>query len=109
MFHGKPLYVAIAQRKEDRRAQLQLQYAQRMTALAGPSATVIPAGYPPLFYSSPPGVVSQIPPRQGMMYQPLGLRPGWRPGGYAPSARPTFQPMPLPAVRFLPYLSFFDQ
>ncbi|KAJ8651039.1 hypothetical protein MRB53_004062 [Persea americana] len=98
MFHGKPLYVAIAQKKEDRHAQLQLQYAQRMAALAGPSATVIPAGYPPLYYSPPPGVVPQIPPRQGMMYQPLGLRPGWRAGGYAPPTRPTFQPMPLPAI-----------
>nr|DAD48716.1 TPA_asm: hypothetical protein HUJ06_018653 [Nelumbo nucifera] len=98
MFHGKPLYVAIAQRKEERQAQLQLQYSQRMPGLGGPSTAVIPAGYPPLYYTPPPGVVSQIPPRQGLMYQPLGLRPGWRPSGYAPPARPAFQPMPLPVI-----------
>lgn len=97
MFGRKPLYVAIAQKKEDRRAHLQLQHAQRVAALAGSSATVIPAGYPPLYYSHP-GVVSQIPPRQGLMYQPFGLRPGWRASGYAPPTRPTFQPMTLPAI-----------
>ncbi|KAJ4978883.1 hypothetical protein NE237_009663 [Protea cynaroides] len=97
MFHQKPLYVAIAQRKEDRQAHLQLQYAQRITGLAGPSTAVIPAGYRPLYYT-PPGVVSQIPPRQNLMYQPLGFRPGWRANGFAPPTRPAFQPMPLPMV-----------
>ncbi|KAK8588737.1 hypothetical protein V6N13_087637 [Hibiscus sabdariffa] len=92
MFHRKPLYVAIAQRKEDRQAQLQLQYAQHMAGLAGPSTAVLPGGYPPLFYTSPTGIVSQVPPRPGMMYQPLGLRPGWRGNGFAPPARPVFQP-----------------
>ncbi|XP_043701551.1 polyadenylate-binding protein 7-like [Telopea speciosissima] len=101
MFRQKPLYVAIAQRKEDRRAQLQLQYAQRFTGLAGPSTAVIPSGYSPLYYT-PPGVVSQIPPRQGLVYQPLGLRPGWRANGFAPPARPAFQPMPLPVVPNIP-------
>ncbi|GMI65796.1 poly(A) binding protein 7 [Hibiscus trionum] len=96
MFHRKPLYVAIAQRKEDRQAQLQLQYAQHMSGLAGPSTAVLPGGYPPLFYTSPTGIVSQVPPRPGMMYQPLGLRPGWRGNGFAPPARPVFQPsLPL--------------
>ncbi|KAE8681870.1 putative FKBP-type peptidyl-prolyl cis-trans isomerase 1 [Hibiscus syriacus] len=85
MFYRKPLYVAIAQRKEDRRAQLQLQYAHRMAELAGPSTAILPGGYPPLFYTSPTGIVSQ-------MYQPLGLRTGWRGNGLAPPARPVFQP-----------------
>ncbi|KAJ4972182.1 hypothetical protein NE237_005281 [Protea cynaroides] len=98
MFHRKPLYVAIAQRKEDRQAQLGLQYAQRIPGLAGPSTAVIPAGYPPLYYTPPPGVVSQIPPRQGLMYQPFSLRPGWTANGFAPPTRPAFQPMPLPVV-----------
>ncbi|KAF5747850.1 polyadenylate-binding protein 7-like isoform X1 [Tripterygium wilfordii] len=62
MFHRKPLYVAIAQRKEDRQAQLQLRFAQRMAGLAGPSANVIPGTYPSLYYTAP-GVVSQVPPR----------------------------------------------
>eukprot|EP00262_Sarcandra_glabra_P014007 TRINITY_DN3996_c1_g1_i1.p1 TRINITY_DN3996_c1_g1~~TRINITY_DN3996_c1_g1_i1.p1 ORF type:complete len:627 (+),score=105.88 TRINITY_DN3996_c1_g1_i1:119-1999(+) len=101
MFHRKPLYVAIAQRKEDRQAQLQLQYSQRITGLAGPSPAVIPAGYPPIYYA-PPGIVSQIPARQGLMYQPLGIRPGWRATGFPSPARPTYQPMPLPVIPNMP-------
>lgn len=96
MFHRKPLYVAIAQRKEDRQAQLQLQHGQRMAGLAGTSTAVIPAGYPPLYYS-PPGIVPQMHPRQGLMYQPLGMRPGWRANGFVPP-RPPFQPAPIPMV-----------
>ncbi|CAN1196868.1 Polyadenylate-binding protein 7 [Linum perenne] len=92
MFHRKPLYVAIAQRKEDRQAQLQMQYAQRLVGLPGPSTAVIPAGYPPLYYTAPPGLVSQVPPRPGLMYPPLGIRPGWRANGFAPPTRPPFQP-----------------
>ncbi|XP_008811028.1 polyadenylate-binding protein 4-like [Phoenix dactylifera] len=97
MFHGKPLYVAIAQRKEERQAQLQLQYAQRMAGLTGSPTAVMPAGYPPLYYT-PPGVVPQIIPRQDLVYQPFGLRPGWRPSGFVPPLGPAFQPMPLPVM-----------
>ncbi|XP_016651638.1 PREDICTED: polyadenylate-binding protein 7 isoform X1 [Prunus mume] len=95
MFHRKPLYVAIAQRKEERQAQLQLQYAQRMAGLAGPSTAVIPGGYPPIYYQAPSGVVPQVPPRPGLMYQPLGLRPGWRANGFAPTSGPAYQPPPV--------------
>ena len=100
MFHGKPLYVTIAQRKEDRQAQLQLQYAQRMAGLAGHSTTIIPGGYPPYYYTTPSGVVSQVPPRPTMMYQHMGLRPGWGANGFAPpaAARPGFPPSPVPVV-----------
>lgn len=98
MFHGKPLYVAIAQRKEDRQAQLQLQYAHRIAGLAGPSTGVMPAGYPSLYYTAPPGVVSQVPPRPGLMYQPLSMRPGWRSNGFAPPTRPNFQLSQFPSV-----------
>lgn len=88
MFHGKPLYVTIAQRKEDRKAQLQLQHAQRAAAeLVGHSSTFIPGGYPPVYY-----------PRQGMMYQPVGLRPGWRPNSFVHPTRLPFQPSQLPVV-----------
>ncbi|XP_028108068.1 polyadenylate-binding protein 7-like isoform X1 [Camellia sinensis] len=97
MFHRKPLYVAIAQRKEERHAQLQIQYAQHIAGLAGPS-TVIPGGYPPFYYTGPPSVVSQVPPQPGLMYQPLGLRPFWRANGFAPPTRPGFQPSPLPVI-----------
>ncbi|PON56145.1 Splicing factor-like protein [Parasponia andersonii] len=95
MFHRKPLYVAIAQRKEDRLAQLQLQYSQRMGGLSGPSTPVIPRGYSPFFYSSPSGVASPVP-RPGLMYQPLGVRPEWRANGFAPPSRPQFQMPPVP-------------
>lgn len=101
MLHNKPLYVAIAQRKEDRLAHLQIHYAQRLASLAGPSTAVIPGGYPPLYYTAPPGVVSQLPSRPGLMYQPLGVRPGWRANGFAPPVRPAFQPSPVPVVSFL--------
>ncbi|KAF2289816.1 hypothetical protein GH714_038785 [Hevea brasiliensis] len=41
--------------------------------LAGSSTAVIPGGYPSLYYAAPPGVVSQVSPRAGLMYQPLAL------------------------------------
>ncbi|GFZ02401.1 poly(A) binding protein 7 [Actinidia rufa] len=97
MFHGKPLYVSIAQRKEERQAKLQLQYVRLAAELAG-SSTIIPGGYSPLYYTSPHGVFSPIPPRPGMMYQPLGLRPGWRANGFVPPTRPGFRPSSLPVV-----------
>ncbi|GAU15989.1 hypothetical protein TSUD_338600, partial [Trifolium subterraneum] len=96
MFHGKPLYVALAQRKEDRQAQLQLQYAQQIAGLAGPSTAIVPGGYPPFYYTAT-GVVSHAPPRAGLMYQPMALRPGWRATGSAPPAR-SFQQSPAPVV-----------
>lgn len=98
MFHRKPLYVAIAQRKEERQVQLQLQYAQRMSGFAGPSTTVIPGGYSPIYYQATSGVVPPVPARPGMMYQPLGLRPGWRTNGFAPTSGPVYQPPPVPVM-----------
>lgn len=98
MFYGKPLYVAIAQRKEERQAQLQFQYAQRV---ARSPTTVLTGGYTPVYYAPPGHVVPQVPSREGaLMYQPFGLSPaGWRPNGFvAPSSRPIFQSTPLPAV-----------
>ncbi|XP_028789976.1 polyadenylate-binding protein 7-like [Neltuma alba] len=89
-FHRKPLYVAIAQRKEDRLARLKVQYAQGIAGLAGPSTAVIHGGYPPYYYAAT-GVVSQLPPPTGLLYQPLGFRPGWRPNGFEPPTRPVQQ------------------
>ena len=94
MFHGKPLYVAIAQRKEERLAQLQLQYAQHMAGLMG-SSTVIPGLYPSLYYTAPPGVVAQVRPQLGLIYHPL---PGWRANGFASSIGPVFHPSRRPMV-----------
>lgn len=100
MFHRKPLYVAIAQRKEERQAQLQIQYAQQMAGLAGPSA-VMPGGYP-IYYPAHPGVVPQVPGRPALMYQSATVRPGWRPNGFPNSARPGFQPSPVPFLHSNP-------
>ncbi|KAG9440287.1 hypothetical protein H6P81_020452 [Aristolochia fimbriata] len=83
---SKPLYVALAQRKEDRRARLQAQFSQmRPVAIQPPVAARVPF-YPPgapglgqqLFYGQgPPGL---IPPQPGFGYQQQ-LVPGMRPGG----------------------------
>ncbi|MBA0738235.1 hypothetical protein Gogos_011627 [Gossypium gossypioides] len=85
MIVSKPLYVAPAQRKEERRAQLQAQFSQ-MRPLAIPSAApqmpVYPSGAPGLgqqfFYGQAPSTV--IPPQAGFGYEQQ-LVPGMRPGG----------------------------
>ncbi|KAI3472006.1 hypothetical protein Pfo_028694 [Paulownia fortunei] len=92
----KPLYVAIAQRKEERQAQLKLQFAHCMAGFAGLSAAV-PGGYSPIYYPAP-GVVSQIPAGPGLMYQPLGIRPGWRANGFANPYGPAVQLSPVPIL-----------
>jgi len=98
MLNSKPLYVAIAQRREVRRMQLQARFAQPMPALSGPGGASV-GGYPTMYYAPTPGVVPHMPQRQGIMYPPLGIRPGWRPsGGLAPPQRPAFQPMPLAVI-----------
>ncbi|OWM82476.1 polyadenylate-binding protein 7 [Punica granatum] len=96
MFHRKPLYVAIAQRKQDRQAQLQLHYSQRMAGLSGASPAVIPGGYPSYYYTGPSGLISQAPSRPGLMYQPIGLRPAWRGNGLPPPPGPGFPTASLP-------------
>lgn len=96
MLHRKPLYVAIAQRKEERQAQLQLHHAQRIAGLTGPSP-MFPGAYPPFYYTGP-GVVPQVPTRPGMMYHTLGMRPGWGTNGFTNMTRPGFQPSPVPMV-----------
>ncbi|MBA0555907.1 hypothetical protein Golob_026055 [Gossypium lobatum] len=85
MIVSKLLYVAPAQRKEERRAQLQAQFSQ-MRPLAIPSAAprmpVHPSGAAGLgqqfFYGQAPPTV--IPPQAGFGYQQQ-LVPGMRPGG----------------------------
>lgn len=114
MVNGRPIYVALAQPKEVRRATLQQQFALRMVhgmaptgapmpagipgAPGGPPAAMFPGG-PPLFYA-PPGMLPGAPGvpggRQGIMYQPMmPQRGGWNAGGrgMGPGARPGFQPM----------------
>ncbi|XP_009386706.2 polyadenylate-binding protein 2 isoform X2 [Musa acuminata AAA Group] len=86
MVCGKPLYVAPAQRKEDRRAKLQAQFSQvRPVAMVPTAGTRFPM-YPPgapgvgqhIFYGqAPPGL---IPPQPGFGFQQQ-LIPGMRPTG----------------------------
>lgn len=86
MVANKPLYVALAQRKEDRRARLQAQFSQMrpiaMTPSVGPRVPMYPPGGPGLgqqiFYGQGPPAF--IPPQPGFGYQQQ-LVPGLRPGG----------------------------
>eukprot|EP00890_Picochlorum_soloecismus_P006389 jgi/Picsp_1/6751/NSC_04092-R1_poly binding cytoplasmic 4 len=61
MIKGKPIYVALAQRRDVRKAQLEQQYQQRMamppTGPRGPMGPGMfpPAGAPPMFYPGAPG------------------------------------------------------
>jgi len=85
----KPLYVALAQRKEVRRAQLEAQLAQRMKRggmTAVPTPTMFPAGNPPVFYTQP----ANLPPQQFMYPQPQQMLNSRR---WAP-APGQYQPMP---------------
>lgn len=86
MVCGKPLYVALAQRKEDRRARLQAQFAQMrsvaMVPTVGPRVPLYPPGAPALgqqlFYGQAPPAL--IPPQPGFGFQQQ-LVHGMRPGG----------------------------
>jgi len=97
MVNGKPIYVALAQRKEVRRAQLEQQYAQRLMMPrpgmqqqpGGPGAGMYPPGTP-VFYA-PPGSVPPGAPRPGMVYQAMVPR-GYR--GPVPAPRPGYPPLP---------------
>lgn len=88
MISGKPLYVAFAQRKEDRKAMLQAQFSQMrpvpMTPMT-PSMTPRLPMYPPMaplgqqvFYGQAPPAM--MPPQPGYGFQQQ-LVPGMRPGG----------------------------
>ncbi|CAL5377402.1 unnamed protein product [Camellia sinensis] len=86
MIVSKPLYVAHAQRKEDRRARLQAQFSQMRPVVMAPSVAPRMPMYPPggpglgqqIFYGQAPPAI--IPPQPGFGYQQQ-LVPGMRPGG----------------------------
>jgi polyadenylate-binding protein len=112
MLNGKPLYVALAQRKEDRKAQLATQYMQRMASMrmAQNPAGVVPrwngignAGYGamqgymvpqnqyigrgPLYTAVQPNQYIQHGPRQQTGVRPQHYQAGNRVGGgFAPVA-----------------------
>ena len=76
MFSGKPLYVAIAQRKEDRKARLQQRFAEFAT-MPRAASPVIPTGYPHVYFAHPSTHFPQGPSRQGFMYPPMGIGQEW--------------------------------
>ncbi|XVE93397.1 hypothetical protein REPUB_Repub01dG0188500 [Reevesia pubescens] len=86
MVVSKPLYVALAQRKEDRRARLQAQFSQMRPLAMAPSVAPRMPMYPPggpglgqqIFYGQAPPAI--FPPQPGFGYQQQ-LVPGMRPGG----------------------------
>mmetsp|Transcript_15012 Transcript_15012/g.38182 ORF Transcript_15012/g.38182 Transcript_15012/m.38182 type:complete len:649 (+) Transcript_15012:358-2304(+) len=90
MVKGKPLYVALAQRKEERQARLKAQFTARggLPAMAGAGMPMYPGG---------PGVAGNqmyFPPQVGMPPQPgmyPAMMPGVRPG--APGLPQYFVPM----------------
>ena len=100
MIGAKPIYVALAQRKEARRAQLEAQMAQRqaqtmrhMQRLDMPGGPM-PGMYPPgMMYPQPGMMPGQMPgqPRQ-MVYPQQGgpMNRGWRPGAPRPYPNPGF-------------------
>ncbi|KAM4687292.1 polyadenylate-binding protein 1 [Discoglossus pictus] len=88
----KPLYVALAQRKEERQAHLTNQYMQRMASVrAVPNPVINPYQAPPSSY-----FMAAIPPTQNRAaYYPAGQLAQLRPRWTAQGARPhPFQNMP---------------
>jgi len=78
---SKPLYVALAQRKELRKAQLEAQFAQRAKMTPRIPGPAMYNGQSPMFYAGPPG-------------QPGFVYPQMVPRGRFPPAGPYGQPMP---------------
>ncbi|KAI8373478.1 hypothetical protein EDC96DRAFT_499505 [Choanephora cucurbitarum] len=108
MIGSKPIYVALAQRKEVRRSQLEAQMAQRnqMRMQQGMPMPGAPGYMPgaPMFYAPPGGFLPQgqrpVFPPNGMMPRPRWApqqgqpMPGFPPQGFAPNnnMRPPRQP-----------------
>lgn len=89
MVGNKPIYVALAQRKEVRRSQLEAQMAQRNHMRMQQATTQgIPGGMypaPTVYYPPGPGFPAG---RGGMVYPQGGMvpRPRWATGGQQPGA-----------------------
>lgn len=95
LLFGKPLYVAHAQRKDERRAQLESQFAQRAHQLRYQQMAAAGAGiyqqgplfYQPRFPAGPGGAPGAVPAgrpgafQPGMPPQAAAMMRGGRPGG----------------------------
>lgn len=103
MLGTKPIYVALAQRKEQRKAQLEAHYANRAQALRMHQAG-IPIPFPgpgPMFFN--PNARAPFPqpfqagavPRARFPGQPASPRPGFAPQGGFPQYPPGFVVGPL--------------
>ncbi|KAK9127590.1 hypothetical protein Syun_016387 [Stephania yunnanensis] len=101
ILHGKPLYAAIAQKKEERKAFLQLQYSRQNPSIVEPSPAVDPPMYPPIYGSASPAMFSQYPLVPEVPYQHLGMKEGWNTYRSAAAATPGFQyaTLPISAVK----------
>jgi polyadenylate-binding protein len=106
MIGSKPIYVALAQRKEVRRSQLEAQMAQRsqMRMQQGIPMPGAPGYMPsaPMFYGPPGGFMPQgqrpVFPPNGMMPRPRWApqqgqpMPGFPPQGFAPNSNNNMRP-----------------
>lgn len=120
-FHNKPLYVAMAERKEDRKARLQQQFATAVPtpSYTSPSNGYIPATYTSIYYSPQrTNVVPQMPYNQNLLTQsafPLGpvgtIGTVWRSTGtYFPaSTSPTAYGQVTSPVVMVPFIFFFSR
>jgi len=83
---NKPIYVALAQRKDQRRQQLEAIHAQRAAGLRMQQAQQAP-GMPPMY----PGAIYAPGRSGGFIYPGVMMPPGRFPG---PQARGAYQPIP---------------
>lgn len=101
LFNNKPIFVALAQRRDVRRAQLEAQHATRGPGVPGPGQPGMmrggpmgaPMGYPgamPMFMQRQ-GPGGAMPPAYSMMPQMMG-GPGGRGGGPRPGGYPGMMP-----------------
>lgn len=89
---AKPLYVALAQRKEDRKAHLAAQYMQRVTGMRMPAQQVsqmFPAANAPYYVSQMPAAAAR-----GGYFNPQvqQVRPRWQTSQTMPRAGTAGQP-----------------
>lgn len=101
MLHDKPLYVALAQRSEQRKAQLQQRYQQPNTLMGPPMPGPMGPMGPPM-----PGMNGPMPMYPGAM-PPYMQGPG--PRGMGPRGYPRGPPGPMMYPAMMPQVRFFIQ